>query len=266
VLQKAGVIKISDKKKEEFKLLEDFFSDYYKIFHEYLFPENCHLEGSESPDFIVKFDNQKIGIELTRAIDEKIMKSQDLEIEIYKKIQKYVEEEDIKKVIWLSFSNKLDSDINKIKKNKFIKGFTEECKKYIMTRRNTEYSSFEEFCESNKNSLICKYLEVEPIREDYKKPLVIPGGRYFFPFDYERKLKVAINKKIGKISNYRKKVDKIYLLIKISNDPANLVPFLDDDIPYIKEILNSYTKGENNFDKIFLYHHSDIEPKIIITD
>ncbi len=257
-----GVITINDKKKEEFELLEDFFSDYYKIFDEDLFPVNSHLECSESPDFIVKFDNQKIGIELTRAIDEKIMKSQDLEIEIYKKIQKYVEEEDIKKVIWLSFSNKLDSDIHKIKKSKFIKEF----KKYIIARRNKEYSSFEEFCESNKDFLICKYLEDEPIREDYKKPLVIPGGRYFFPFDYEEKLRIAINKKIGKISNYRKKVNKIYLLIKISNDPANLVPFLDEDIPGITEILNLYTKGENNFDKIFLYHHSDIEPKIIITD
>ncbi|POZ92955.1 hypothetical protein AA81_04500 [Petrotoga halophila DSM 16923] len=38
LLLQSGVIKMSDKKKEEFKLLEDFFSDYYKIFHEYLFP------------------------------------------------------------------------------------------------------------------------------------------------------------------------------------------------------------------------------------
>lgn len=261
-MQKAGVIKINNKKKEEFKLLEDFFRDYYKIFHEYIFPKNCHLDCNESPDFIIKFDNEKIGIEITEAIKEEMMKSLDLEIEIYKIVQKYMEEENIKRVIWFSFSNKLDADIHKIKKSKFIKEF----KKYIMARRNKEYSSFEEFCESNKNSLICKYLEDEPIREDYKKPLVIPGGRYFFPFDYERKLKVAINKKIGKISNYRKKVDKIYLLIKISNDPANLVPFLDEDIPGITEILNLYTKGENNFDKIFLYYHSDIEPKIIITD
>jgi hypothetical protein len=257
---------MSDKKKEEFKLLEDFFSDYYKIFDEDLFPVNSHLECSESPDFIIKFDNEKIGVELTRAIDEKIMNSEVLEIKIYKIIQKYVEKENIKKVIWLSFSNKLDADINKRKKSKFIKNFTEEFKKYIMARRNDQYASFEEFCESNKNSLICKYLEDEPIREDYKKPLVIPGGRYFFPFDYEEKLKIAINKKIGKVSNYREKVDKIYLLIKISNDPANLVPFLDDDIPGITEILNLYTKGENHFDKIFLYHHSDIEPKIIKSD
>jgi len=263
MLQKAGVIKINNKKKEEFNILEDFFSDYYKSFHEHLFAENCHLECSESPDFIIKFDNEKIGIEITEAIKEEMMKSEDLEIAISKIIQKYVEEENIKKVIWLSFSNKLDSDINK---NKFIKDFTEEFKKYIVARRNDQYASFEEFCESNKNSLICKYLEDEPIREDYKKPLVIPGGRYFFPFDYEEKLKIAINKKIGKVSNYREKVDKIYLLIKISNDPANLVPFLDDDIPGITEILNLYTKGENHFDKIFLYHHSDIEPKIIKSD
>jgi len=266
LLLQSGVIEMSDKKKEEFKLLEDFFSDYYKIFDEDLFPVNSHLECSESPDFIIKFDNEKIGVELTRAIDEKIMNSEVLEIKIYKIIQKYVEKENIKKVIWLSFSNKLDADINKRKKSKFIKNFTEEFKKYIMARRNDQYASFEEFCESNKNSLICKYLEDEPIREDYKKPLVIPGGRYFFPFDYEEKLKIAINKKIGKVSNYREKVDKIYLLIKISNDPANLVPFLDDDIPGITEILNLYTKGENHFDKIFLYHHSDIEPKIIKSD
>ncbi|PNR91781.1 hypothetical protein HWHPT5561_09790 [Petrotoga sp. HWH.PT.55.6.1] len=87
---KSGVIKINDKKKEEFKLLEDFFSNYYKIFDEDLFPKNCYLECSESPDFIVKFDNQKNGVELTRAIDEKIMKSQDLEIEIYKIVRKYI--------------------------------------------------------------------------------------------------------------------------------------------------------------------------------
>ena len=266
MLQKAGVIKISDKKKEEFKLLEDFFSDYYKSFHEHLFAENCHLECSESPDFIIKFDNEKIGIEITEAIKEEMMKSEDLEIAISKIIQKYVEEENIKKVIWLSFSNKLDSDINKINKNKFIKDFTEEFKKYIVARRNKEYSSFEEFCESNKNSLICKYLEVEPIREDYKKPLVIPTGVNCMGFNYEEKLRLAIDKKIGKVSDYRKKVDKIYLLIKTSSNPPNLVPFLDVHIPHIKEILNSYTKGENNFDKIFLYHHSYIEPQIIISD
>ena len=62
-----GVIKISDKK-EELSLLKDFFFDYHKIFHEYLLPENYHLECSESPDFIVKFDNEKIGIEMTEAI------------------------------------------------------------------------------------------------------------------------------------------------------------------------------------------------------
>jgi len=263
MLQKAGMIKINDKKKEEFELLEDFFSDYYKIFNDDLFPVNSHLECSESPDFIVKFDNQKIGIEITEAIKEEMMRSEDLEIAISKIIQKYVEEENIKKVIWLSFSDSLASDISK---NKFIKDFTEEFKKYIMARRNREYSSFEEFCESNKDFLICKYLEDEPIRKDYKKPLVIPGGRYFFPFDYEGKLKIAIDKKIGKVSDYRKKVDKIYLLIKTSSNPPNLVPFLDVHIPHIKEILNSYTKGRNNFDKIFLYYHSDIEPQIIISD
>lgn len=269
-MQKAGVIKINDKKKKELKSLKHFICDYYKIFHEYLFPENYQLECSESPDFIVKFDNQKIGIEITEAIKEEMMRSEDLEIAISKIIQKYVEEENIKKVIWLSFSDSLASDISK---NKFIKDFTEEFKKYIMARRNREYSSFEEFCESNKDFLICKYLEDEPIRKDYKKPLVIPGGRYFFPFDneeklkiYEEKLKIAIDKKIGKVSDYRKKVDKIYLLIKTSSNPPNLVPFLDVHIPHIKEILNSYTKGRNNFDKIFLYYHSDIEPQIIISD
>jgi len=78
------VIKINDKKKEEFKLLEDFFSDYYKSFHEHLFPENYQLDCSESPDFIIKFDNQKIGIEITEAIKEEMMKSLDSKIEIYK--------------------------------------------------------------------------------------------------------------------------------------------------------------------------------------
>jgi len=68
---KGGGDKNKRKKKEEFKLLEDFFSDYYKIFDEYLFPENSQLECSESPDFIIKFDNEKIGIELIQAIDEK---------------------------------------------------------------------------------------------------------------------------------------------------------------------------------------------------
>lgn len=262
-MQKAGVIKINDKKKKELKSLKHFICDYYKIFHEYLFPENYQLECSESPDFIVKFDNQKIGIEITEAIKEEMMKSEDLEIAISKIIQKYVEEENIKKVIWLSFSDSLASDISK---NKFIKDFTEEFKKYIMARRNREYSSFEEFCESNKDFLICKYLEVEPIREDYKKPLVIPTGVNCMGFNYEEKLRLAIDKKIGKVSDYRKKVDKIYLLIKTSSNPPNLVPFLDVHIPHIKEILNSYTKGENNFDKIFLYHHSYIEPQIIISD
>jgi len=90
LLLQSGVIKINDKKKEELKLLEDFFSDYYKIFDEYLFPENSHLECSESPDFIVKFDNEKIGVELTRAIDEKIMNSEVLKIKIYKIVRKYI--------------------------------------------------------------------------------------------------------------------------------------------------------------------------------
>lgn len=261
-----GVVTINDKKKEEFELLEDFFSDYYKIFDEDLFPENCHLECSESPDFIIKFDNEKIGIEITEAIKEEMMKSLDLEIEIYEIVQKYIEEENIKKVIWLSFSSKLDPDINKIYKNKFIKAFIEEFKKYIMARRNRGYSSFEEFCESNKDFLICKYLEDEPIQEDYEKPLVIPTSVNCIGFNYEEKLRLAINKKIEKIPLYREKVDKIYLLIKISSFPPNLVFFVDVDITYIKEILNSYTKGRNNFDKIFLYYHSDIEPQIIITD
>ncbi|WP_146026690.1 hypothetical protein [Petrotoga sp. 9T1HF07.CasAA.8.2] len=90
LLLQSGVVKINDKKKEEFKLLEDFFSDYYKSFHEHLFAENRRLECSESPDFIVEFDNQKIGIELTRAIDEKMMNSEVLKIKIYKIVQKYI--------------------------------------------------------------------------------------------------------------------------------------------------------------------------------
>jgi len=265
----SGVIKINDKKKEEFKLLEDFFSDYYKIFQEYLFPKNYQLECCESPDFIVKFDNQKIGIEITETIHESRKASEKLEYKIYKNIKKYLEEEDIKIDIWLFFSDSLASDIskrNKIKDGQFIKDFTEEYIKYIITRRNKEYSSFEEFCESNKNSLICKYLVGEPIREDYKKPLVIPTGVNCMGFNYEEKLRLAIDKKIGKVSDYRKKVDKIYLLIKTSSNPPNLVPFLDVHIPHIKEILNSYTKGENNFDKIFLYNENYYEPQIIKSD
>ncbi len=255
---------MSDKKKE-LKLLEDFFSDYYKSFHEHLFAENCHLECSESPDFIVKFDNQKIGIEITEAIKEEMMKSEDLEIAISKIIQKYVEEENIKKVIWLSFSNKLDSDINK---NKFIKDFTEEFKKYIVARRNKEYSSFEEFCESNKNSLICKYLVGEPIEELYSEELKIRegGGNYVSINYYKEKLPEIINKKINKLSHYRKKVDKIYLLIITSIEPSKDLYFLADDIKDVREILNSYTKGENNFDKIFLYNENYYEPQIIKSD
>ena len=90
LLLQSGVVKINDKKKEEFKLLQDFFSDYYKSFHEHLFAENRRLECSKSPDFIVKFDNQKIGVELTRAIDEKIMNSEVLKIKIYKIVRKYI--------------------------------------------------------------------------------------------------------------------------------------------------------------------------------
>lgn len=90
ILQKAGVIKINNKKKEEFNILEDFFSDYYKSFHEHLFAENRRLECSKSPDFIIKFVNQKIGIEITRAIDEKIMNSEVLKIKIYKIVRKYI--------------------------------------------------------------------------------------------------------------------------------------------------------------------------------
>lgn len=264
LLLQSGVIKMSDKKKE-LKLLEDFFSDYYKSFHEHLFAENCHLECSESPDFIVKFDNQKIGIEITEAIKEEMMKSEDLEIAISKIIQKYVEEENIKKVIWLSFSNKLDSDINK---NKFIKDFTEEFKKYIVARRNKEYSSFEEFCESNKNSLICKYLVGEPIEELYSEELKIRegGGNYVSINYYKEKLPEIINKKINKLSHYRKKVDKIYLLIITSIEPSKDLYFLADDIKDVREILNSYTKGENNFDKIFLYNENYYEPQIIKSD
>jgi hypothetical protein len=96
-----GVIKINDKKKEEFELLEDFFSDYYKIFNEDLFPVNSHLECSESPDFIIKFDNQKIGIEITETIHESRKASKNLQDEICENIKKYLQEEDIKIDIWL---------------------------------------------------------------------------------------------------------------------------------------------------------------------
>jgi len=262
------VIKINDKKKEEFKLLEDFFSDYYKSFHEHLFAENCHLECSESPDFIIKFDNQKIGIELIQAINEKMMKRVDLEKEICEKLQKYIDEEDLKIVIWLPFSDNLTADINKIKKSKFIKDFTEEFKKYIVARRNKEYSSFEEFCESNKNSLICKYLVGEPIEELYSEELKIREGEgnYVSINYYKEKLPEIINKKINKLSHYRKKVDKIYLLIITSIEPSKDLYFLADDIKDVREILNSYTKGENNFDKIFLYNENYYEPQIIKSD
>jgi len=264
MLQKAGVIKINNKKKEELNILEDFFSDYYKSFHEHLFAENCHLECSESPDFIIKFDNEKIGIEITEAIKEEMMKSEDLEIAISKIMQKYVEEENIKKVIWLSFSNKLDSDINK---NKFIKDFTEEFKKYIIARRNDQYASFEEFCESNKDFLICKYLDSgeEPIEETYLMkpgPRIVDGAMIGINY-YEKKLNDTINKKIEKLPLYRKKVDKIYLLIITSVELPKDLHFLDFHIDNIEKILNSCIKRKNNFDKIFLYHHSYIEPQII---
>jgi len=277
MLQKAVVIKINDKKKEEFKLLEDFFSDYYKSFHEHLFAENCHLECSESPDFIIKFDNQKIGIEITETIHESRKASEKLEYKIYKSIKKYLEEEDIKIDIWLFFSDSLASDIskrnqknskNKIKDGQFIKDFTEEYIKYIITRRNKEYSSFEEFCESNKNSLICKYLVGEPIEELYSEELKIRegGGNYVSINYYKEKLPEIINKKINKLSHYRKKVDKIYLLIITSIEPSKDLYFLADDIKDVREILNSYTKGENNFDKIFLYNENYYEPQIIKSD
>jgi len=267
MLQKAGVVKISDKKKEEFELLEDFFSDYYKIFDEDLFPVNSHLECSESPDFIIKFDNEKIGIEITEAIKEEMMKSLDLEIEIYKIVQKYINEEDIKIVIGLFFSDKLYSDISKINKSKFIKAFTEEFKKYILARRKKEYSSFNEFCRSNKDFLICKYLVGEPIAELYNvKPALIKGSIFTIESSYKKKLKGTIDKKVRKLPFYQERVDKIYLLIKTSSHPPNDLDFLNVHIPHIKEILNSYTKGENNFDKIFLYYHSDNKPQIIKSD
>jgi len=260
---------MSDKKKE-LKLLEDFFSDYYKSFHEHLFAENCHLECSESPDFIVKFDNQKIGIELIQAINEKMMKRVDLEKEICEKLQKYIDEEDLKIVIWLPFSDNLTADINKIKKSKFIKDFTEEFKKYIIARRNDQYASFEEFCESNKDFLICKYLDSgeEPIEETYLMkpgPRIVDGAMIGINY-YEKKLNDTINKKIEKLPLYRKKVDKIYLLIITSVELPKDLHFLDFHIDNIEKILNSCIKRENNFDKIFLYNENYYEPQIIKSD
>ena len=275
MLQKAGVIKISDKKKE-LKSLKHFILHYHKIFHEYLFPKNCHLECSESPDFIVEFDNQKIGIEITETIHESRKASEKLEDEIYKSIKKYLEEEDMKIDIWLFFSDSLASDIskrnqknskNKIKDGQFIKDFTEEYIKYIIARRKKEYSSFNEFCRSNKDFLICKYLVGEPIAELYSvKPALIRGSTFTIESSYKEKLKGTIDKKVRKLPFYQERVDKIYLLIKTSSHPPNDLDFLNVHIPHIKEILNSYTKGENNFDKIFLYYHSDNKPQIIKSD
>jgi hypothetical protein len=65
---------------------------------------------------------------------------------------------------------------------------------------------------------------------------------------------------------YRKKVDKIYLLIITSIEPSKDLYFLADDIKDVRKILNSYTKEENNFDKIFLYNENYYEPKIIKSD
>jgi hypothetical protein len=190
-----------------------------------------------------------------------------LEEKICEKIQKYIEEENIKINLLLLFSDNLKININKINTIKLIKDFTEEFKKYIMARRNKEYSSFEEFCKSNKDFLICQYLEDEPIVELYsKKPEVNKVDVDYLSLTDEKKLTHIINKKIEKMALCREKIDKIYLLIITSPDPPNLVPFLDDDIGKVREILNLYTKGENHFDKIFLYHHRDIEPKIIKSD
>jgi len=264
-------------KKEELKLLKHFILDYHKNSHEYLFPKNCHLECSESPDFIVKFDNEKIGIEITETINEGIKASENLEDKIYNNIKNYLEEEDIKIDIWLFFSDSLVSDISninqkakrkKIKNSQFIKDFTEEYINYIIARRNREYISFEEFCESNENSLICKYLEDEPIVALYSEKLIIRrGGIHFSSINYyKRKLPDIIKKKIEKVPSYRKKVDKIYLLIITSFEPSKDLHFLDDNIEKLKEILNLYTKGENNFDKIFLYLHNYLKPQIIKSD
>jgi len=196
---------------------------------------------------------------------------------ICKNIKKYLEEEDIKIDIWFFFSDSLASDIskrnqktkrNEIKDSQFIKDFTEEYIKYIIARRNKEYSSFEEFCESNKNSLICKYLVGEPIEKLYSEKLKIRegGGDYVSINYYKKKLPEIINKKIEKIPLYREKVDKIYLLIITSCEPSKDLNFLAGDIENVREILNSYTKGENNFDKIFLYNENYYEPHIIKSD
>jgi len=283
MLQKAGVIKINDKKKKELKSLKHFICDYYKIFHEYLFPENYQLECSESPDFIVKFDNQKIGIEITETIHESRKASENLQDEICENIKKYLEEEDIKIDIWLFFSDSLASDIskrnqktkrnqknkrNEIKDSQFIKDFTEEYIKYIIVRRKGEYSSFEEFCESNKNSLIYKYLVGEPIVKLYSEELKIREGvgNYVSINYYKKKLPEIINKKIDKLSHYRENVDKIYLLIITSCEPYKDLYFLAGERENVKEILNSYTKRENNFDKIFLYNENYYKPQIIKSD
>jgi len=76
--------------------------------------------------------------------------------------------------------------------------YNEEYIKYIIVRRKGEYSSFEEFCESNKNSLIYKYLVGEPIVKLYSEELKIREGvgNYVSINYYKKKLPEIINKKI----------------------------------------------------------------------
>ena len=199
-------------------------------------------EKSERPDFVINLNGEKIGVELTELMEEKVhpyssAAKYSLEDKIAKSAQIQYNSLSIKKVqAHLRFADNLNLALSEVdtlaaKISKIILNSVNEVP-YILSHNY-------EIQDNLPKGVSGIYYDIAPFMSESHFSIWRGKWTGSFSIDYLNKV---INKKEKNINQYRKIVDQIYLLIiEGFNFSGNLGQF---------EFKGSLT--ENNFDKIFL--------------
>jgi hypothetical protein len=235
------------KKFFEYEKFKRFLKSYYENFQEFFLGKEIEIIVEESPDFIIKTDNKKVGVELIEDIDENIMPLEDWKSRIFNKVREFVEKENLKITIDLDFSENVEI--------KSIDIFMDELQDYIMKRLNKEYKSFSEYCSKSESSSICCYLSKDPFSGNKMEvPFVTMGeASYRKKINYVDPIKKLINKKIKNVLYYKQKTDNINLLIFISLLKESSIEFSEEDQQDIKKMITKFI-NKQGFNNIYIFY------------
>ncbi|TGG87893.1 hypothetical protein [Geotoga petraea] len=247
-IDKLSEIKID--KYSEYKKLKRFLKGYYENFHNFFLCKNIEIIVGESPDFKIISKDKEIGIELIEDIDKDIKPIEVWKSKIYGKTRDLVKKKQIYNIIDLNFFENIEITS--------IDSFMKELECYLKKRLDKTCNSFSEYCYKTSDSIICRYLSDDPFSTTItEKPWVTMGGSFNKTFNYEKRIKDLINKKIKKVSDYTKKTDNIELLIYTSIQKESPIEFLSEDCEQIKKLMRDFITDEG-FKNIYVFYDKDL--------